>query len=157
MTPEPTYNDLPEASHEAVHAARDHAQKVEMAREVQTTRVAKAAADEVSQNIGEIVRGSLEHVLARGTETERAIILARVPYICQDIKGINKSLDEIKKMIERNRNDREHNDREREKENDKKYVNQDQFWPFKWVLITTGTVVLTTLAGALLAQILIKN
>lgn len=148
--------NLPDVSREAVHAAKDAAQAVEMAREVQTTRVAEVTAQKVSENIGDILQSRIEHVLARGTETDKAIILARVPYICQDIKQINRALQDIVKMIEKNRNDREDRDDKIAIANEKRYVNQDQFWPFKWVLITTGTVVLTTLAGALLAQILQK-
>lgn len=154
MSTDPNYNDLPEASHDAVHAARDHAQKVEMAREVQTTRVAKATADEVSANIGDIVRYNIEHVLAKGTEQDKSIILARVPYICQDIKNIDKRLEKIVDMMEQVKTDLDTKDRKTKEDNDKKYVNQDQFWPFKWVLITVGSVVLTTLAGAVLAQII---
>ncbi len=145
---------LPEESKDAVHAARDAAHAVEMAREVQTTRVAEAAANKVSENIGDILQTRIEHVLSRGTEQEKSIILARVPYICQDIKGINAALADIVKMMSQAKRDLDEKDTNTQISNDKKYVNQDQFWPFKWVLITTGTVVITTLAGAVLAQIL---
>jgi predicted nucleotide-binding protein (sugar kinase/HSP70/actin superfamily) len=152
----PKYSDLPEASHEAVHAARDHAQKVEMARQMQTTEAAEAAAFAVSENIGDILQSRIEHVLAKGTEQEKSIILARVPYICQDIKNINKSLDKIVEMIQKNRTDHEADEKKTMEINDKKYVNQDQFSPFKWALVTIATVVITTLAGAILAQVIIK-
>lgn len=148
------YDNLPEESHEAVHAARDHAQKVELAREVQTTRVAKAAADEVSSNIGEIVRYNIEHVLARGTEQEKSIILARVPYICQDIKNIDKRLEKIVDMMGQVKSDLDTKDLKTKEDNDKKYVNQDQFGPFKWTLVTIAGVVVTTLVGAILAKVI---
>lgn len=45
--------------------------------------------------LGEIMRESVTHVLAEGTEAERALILARVPYICADIKAIKEMLQKI--------------------------------------------------------------
>lgn len=150
------YDNLPEESHEAVHAARDHAQKVEMAREVQTTRVARATAEEVSANIGDIVRTNIEHVLARGTEQDKSIILARVPYICQDIKSINGALDEIKKMMGQVKKDLDEKDARTQVENDKKYVNHDQFSPYKWTLTIIAGAVITGLVGAFMALVIIK-
>ena len=151
------YDNLPEDSHDAVHAARDHAQRVEMAREVQTTRVAKATADEVSANIGDIVRSNIEHVLAKGTEQEKSIILARVPYICQDIKAINSSLKEITHMMGQVKTDLDAKDAKTKEENDKKYVNQDQFGPYKWVLTIIAGAVITGLVGAFMALVIIPK
>ncbi len=147
---------LPDASRTAVHAARDAAQAVELAREIQTNRAAEAAVSKVSQDIGDILQNRIEHVLAKGTEQEKSIILARVPYICQDIKGINAALADIVKMMAQVKKDLDDKDAKTQAENDKKYVNQDQFGPFKWALMIVASVVITTLAGAVLAQIIIK-
>ncbi len=157
MTTEQDYQDLPEASHEAVHAARDHAQKVELAREVQTNRVAKATVDEVSASIGNIVRSNIEHVLARGTEQEKSIILARVPYICQDIKGIDQKLENIVTMMEQVKKDLDVKDKANKEENDRKYVNHDQFGPYKWVLTIIAGAVITGLVGAFMALVIIPK
>ncbi len=151
------YIDLPEASHEAVHAARDAAQAVELARQLQTDKAAEAAANKITQNMGDILQTRLEHVLARGTEQEKAIILARVPYICQDIKGINEALQNIVKMMEQVKKDLDAKDEKNAREISEKYVSKDQFSPYKWALVTIATVVVTTLAGAFLAQIVIPK
>ncbi len=131
-------------SREAVHAARDAAQALEIARQQQNDRVA--------ENIGGIVQERLEHVLSMGTETEKAIVLARVPYICQDIKGINVALTEIKRMMEQTKIDLEKKDEKYET----KYVTKESFSPYKWGLTIAGSVVITTLVGAILANVLIK-
>ncbi len=128
-----TYDDVPTESREAVHAVRDAQQQIELARQQQIV------------SIGDMVQDRVENVLARGTEQEKAIILARVPYICQDIKGINSSLREIKELIQ------DVNDR-----NEKKYVSRDQFAPYKWVLGIIGSVIITGVVTALLSQIIIK-
>lgn len=151
------YQNLPEASHEAVHKARDAAQAVELARQLQTTEAAEAAAQKVTANIGDIIQSRVEHVLARGTEQEKSIILARVPYICQDIKGINQALSDIRNMMAQVKKDLDEKDEKIRIENDKKYVNQDQFGPFKWALVTIATVVVTTLAGAVLATVIVPK
>lgn len=82
---------LDEQARQAVHAARNAAQAVEVARQTQFN-TAKAV-DE--KRMGEIVRAQMADVLSSGTESERSIILARVPYICADIKEINASLKVI--------------------------------------------------------------
>lgn len=134
-----SYDDVPPASREAVHAAKNAAQLLEVARQQQI------------ENLGDIVQARFEHVLSLGTESERAIILARVPYICQDIKEINVSLAQIISRMEAVKNDLIAKD----EKNEKKYVTQEQFAPYKWVLSIIGSVVIATIVGALLAKILI--
>ncbi len=99
---------------EAVHAARDAAQAVETIRQIQIIRLAdeasKKAAEIASnrveeklideQRMSEIVKTQVENVLAKGTEQDRAIILARVPYICQDIKKTDGRLENIEKSVD---------------------------------------------------------
>lgn len=86
--PEPV---LDEQARKAVHAARDAAFQVEIVRQQQSEEAASRAAE----SLASVVRQQLQEVLSQGTEKERAVILARVPFICQDIKDINKSLKEI--------------------------------------------------------------
>lgn len=133
-----TYDDLPQEAHEAVHAARDHAQAVEIARQIQVN------------NIGDIMQERLENVLARGTEQEKSIVLARVPYICQDIKNINTVLEDIKKMMEQAKVELI----TREEKIAKTYVNQDQFSPVRMVVYGLVGLVLTGFAAALLTLII---
>ncbi len=95
---------------EAVHAARDAAYAVELARQVQIAKFVDEASQKATEvaaarleekivdetRLSQIVRQQLINVLSKGTEQDRALILARVPYICQDIKNINANLEEIK-------------------------------------------------------------
>lgn len=149
---DPTLNSS-EASKEAVHATRDAAQKIEVARQIQTVEAANAAANRVTQNIGDIMQDRIEYVLARGTEQEKSIILARVPFICQDIKSINKSLDNIEKMMAGFKNDLE----VREEKSDRRYVNQDQFWPIRTLSYGFAGLLLAGVITALLALVLSKS
>ncbi len=95
---------------EAVHAARDAAYAIELARQVQiakfseesSQRAAEATSARLEEKIvdetrlSQIVRQQLINVLSKGSEQEKSLILARVPYICQDIKNINANLEELK-------------------------------------------------------------
>lgn len=139
-TPKVTYDDVPQASHEAIYAAKNAAQALEIARQEQMN------------NLGDIVQERFEHVLALGTEQEKSIVLARVPYICQDIKDIKGSLQGISDKMDRVKTDLDAKDEKFEK----KYLTQEQFAPYKWVMGIIGGVVITTVVAALLANILIK-
>lgn len=132
--------ELSPESREAVHKAKNAAQAVEVARIQQM------------ESMGDMVQERIEHVLARGTEQEKSLILARVPYICQDIKGINSTLVEILKKMDEVKADLATKD----EKNEKKYLTQEQFAPYKWVLTIIASVIITSLVGALLAQILVK-
>lgn len=72
-------------SMEAINAAKNAAEAVERARTAQLN----AAQALTEERMGKIVRHQVENVLAIGSEQEKSIVLARVPYICQDIKTIN--------------------------------------------------------------------
>lgn len=128
------YENLPEASHEAVHAARNAAQALELSRQRQI------------DSMGDIVQERIERVLARGSEQERSIILARVPYICQDIKNINAVLSNIQGMMEQVKIDLDAKDAR----NESKYVNQDQFWPVRVIAYGFSGTILTAFAGGLI-------
>lgn len=134
------YEDIPPASHEAVHAARDAAQALEVARVQQM------------ENLGDMVQERFEHVLAMGTEQDKTIILARVKYICQDIKDINGALKDIIRKMDQTKLDLDVKD----EKNEKKFVTHDQFSPFKWGATLIATLVVTAIVGALLALVIIK-
>lgn len=134
------YEDIPPASHEAVHAARDAAQALEVARVQQM------------ENLGDMVQERFEHVLSRGTEQDKSIILARVPYICQDIKGINVALGEINKKMDQAKVDLD----SRDEKNEKKFVNQDQFGPIQKIAYGFVGLILTGVIAAILGLVLIK-
>lgn len=144
--------DLPEASHEAVHAARDAAQAIELSRQLQTEKAAEAAVSKVTNRMGDIMQERMEHVLAKGTEQDKAMILARVPFICQDIKSISFALREISQKMDQVKEDLDAKDIR----NEKKFVTQDQFSPFKWGVTLVASVVITTIVGALLALVILK-
>ncbi len=85
---------LDDKSREAVHAARDAAQAIEVARHKQIQEVADKVTEFIPDEtqLAHIVRQQVENVLARGTEQDKLMILARVPYICQDIKDNKKEM-----------------------------------------------------------------
>ncbi len=139
-TPKVTYDDVTDEQREAVHAARDAAQKLEIARQQQIL------------SIGDMVQERVENVLARGTEQEKSIILARVPYICQDIKEINKKFDVIMDKMDQVKVDLDAKD----EKNDRKYLTQESFAPYRWVFGIIGSVVITAIVAALLTKIFIK-
>lgn len=78
---------LDETARKAVHAARDAQFAVELSRKEQEERM------------GEVIRNSMTDVLSMGSDRERAIVLARVPYICTEIEVINKRLEKIQKDL----------------------------------------------------------
>jgi len=106
--PEPIILD--EKGRIAVHAARDAAYAVELARQVQAQELAKQATDVAAEiasqktvdekRMAQIMREQVEHVLAMGTEQEKTMILARVKYVCQDIKEMKQILKEIMEQNE---------------------------------------------------------
>ena len=150
MPPEHTKIDADIASAEAVHKAKNAAQAIETARALQINSAAESAAYKVTETMGAIVRDSVEHVLAKGTEQEKSIVLARVPYICQDVKAIFKALARIQEMMEQTKKDLEAKD----EKNDKKYVNQDQFVPVKSLAYGFAGAILTAFSGGLIYLVL---
>jgi hypothetical protein len=93
----------------AVHAIRDAAHATEVARQIQaeqaTEQAAQIAAQTIAQKLvdeqrmGEITYEQVMKALSMGSEKDRAVVLARVPYICSEITNINKTLEEIKKAV----------------------------------------------------------
>lgn len=121
-----------EASEKAVHAAKNAAQAVEMARALQ----AAALHETTTQSIAEALR----QVFGEYTEQQRFVDLKRVPLICKQIENIDYSLTEIRETL---------------KSNNDKFVNQDQFWPVKTLVYGVVGLMLTGVVTALLALVLI--
>lgn len=107
--------DAAMASRKAVHAARDAQQSIEIAREAQM-------ANAVAQAVKEVF--SIEDDGGQ----KRYVDVSRVPLICQTIKGIDLSLNEIKASM----------------------VTQDQFAPVKAIAYGLVSITLTGVVGALL-------
>ncbi len=94
---------LGEEAREAVHAARDAEQAKQLAQqafiqeaadnaarvatELATKRMSERMVDE--DRMAAVVRKQMMDILSSGSDKERAIVLARVPYICQEIEQIN--------------------------------------------------------------------
>lgn len=90
-------------SAEAINATKNAAEAVERARAAQLA----AAVTLTEERMANIVKHQVENVLATGSEQEKSIILARVPYICQDIKNFNargerveQAVQDIREMLE---------------------------------------------------------
>lgn len=92
---------LNEKERQAVHAQRDAAQADILVRKVQIQEIAEKVTEKIpdQDQLAFIVRQQVENVLAHGTEQEKAMILARVPYICQDIKDIKGSLSNMEEKL----------------------------------------------------------
>lgn len=100
---------LSDEAKERIHAAKNAAQADEVARVELAERAATEAAVRSEERLAEkivdeerlavIVRKQLQYVLSEGSETNRSIILARVPYICADIKAINANVQELKELL----------------------------------------------------------
>lgn len=141
---------LDDKAKEAVQAAGDAAHAVEVARQTQleaaaefaSQKAASLAAEHISQKIvdegrmGEIMRENVQYVLSRGTESERALILARVPYICADIKDMKASIQAIEKNIE------------------DKFVTRYEFSPVRMLAYGLAGLLLTATVGAMVAAII---
>ncbi len=104
---------LDDKAQEAIDAATNAAHTVEVVRQSQldqaSNNAAIKAADLAAENISNkiideqrmatIMREQMMNVLSQGTEKDRSIILARVPYICQEIKDINANIAWIVKLV----------------------------------------------------------
>lgn len=75
---------------------------------------------------------ALREVL-RDDSPDTPLLVRRVPFICADIQGINKSMSDIKDTL------------------DKRVVTQDQFWPVKTLVYGATGVMLLGVIAALVA------
>lgn len=135
MAEEPIVLDAKER--EAVHAQRDAAQAVELVRKKQMVEAVGLATENIptEERMAEVVREQVEHVLSRGTESQRALILARVPYICQDIKDMRVAIQGIEANIE------------------DKFVTRYEFSPVRMLTYGVAGLLLTATIGAMVAAI----
>ncbi len=74
---------MPEEAHRAVHAARDHAQAVEFAREAQMTQAIKDALHQSREATIAVIQEALTY-----GGNDRPALVARIPVICNDIRWI---------------------------------------------------------------------
>jgi len=82
-------------SAEAINATKNAAEAIERARAAQLA----AAVTVNEERMAIIVKHQVENVLASGSEQEKSIILARVPYICQDIRNINSRGERLEETL----------------------------------------------------------
>lgn len=82
-------------SAEAINATKNAAEAVERARAAQLA----AAVTLTEERMASIVKHQVENVLASGSEQDKSIILARVPYICQDIKNFNARGERVEQAV----------------------------------------------------------
>lgn len=121
-----------EASREAVHAAKNAAQAVEVARTLQAAVLHESTTQSLSD--------ALRQVFGEYSEQQRFVDLKKIPLLCKQIENIDANISEIKGLI---------------KLSDDKYVNQDQFWPIKTLVYGVVGLMLTGVVTALLALVLI--
>lgn len=81
------------ASAEAIETAAAHAQAVE------TSRVEHLNAMLSSPELSKTLEDAVVRALGRGASENRYIDIGRIPFICDDISAINKSLQDITKSL----------------------------------------------------------
>ncbi len=111
-----TYEDMPDAAHEAVHAARDAAQAVEVARQTQLL----SFKEETKNSFVEAIQDAFGDYKQQG----RFVDLKQIPLICAQIINIHNNIEEIVEMMKQVKHDLDAKD----EKNEKRYVNQDQFF-----------------------------
>lgn len=89
-----TYEDTPQASHDAVHAARDAQQAVELAREVQLEKAVKETARQTKEALLE----GLKEVFGDTSEDpgQMKVLVRRIPILCTSIDQMHKDISDIK-------------------------------------------------------------
>lgn len=142
MEQEPLSPEAQAASQAAVHAAKNAAQAVEVARAAQIQ-----AHDEVTTQA--LVK-ALEQVFGEQEERQRFIDTKRIPLICKDITDIKQNIGDIKEMMKQVKVDLT----DTGKENEARYVNQDQFEPIQKVVYGMVGLILIAVVGAVIALVL---
>lgn len=141
MPPEPLSPEAAAASKAAVHAQKEAAQAVEVARVTQMH-----AHDETTKNM---LADALREVFGEYQDQQRFIDLKRIPLICKDIAGIHSNIGEIKEMMEQVKSDLDKKD----EKNEAKYVTKDQFSPIKIVVFGLCGAILMAFTGALISLV----
>lgn len=96
----------------------------------------------------ELLADAVSKAINDNTRNKRFIDLERIPLICLSIANISKAIDEIKEMMQ---SDREESDRQHQG-----FVTKSEFQPYKNVLNSIGAMVLLAVVGGLLSLIFIK-
>lgn len=95
-TEETKYADLPEEAHRAVHAARDHAQAIETARQVQLEEAVEKTALRTKSDMLDALR----EVFATSDENkdpkQMSILIQRIPLLCLNIEQMHNDISELK-------------------------------------------------------------
>lgn len=88
---ETKYEDMPEATYDAIHAVRDAQQAIEVAREAQSTH-------QLSQVKGALLEG-LKEVFGEGDgkDPDKMVVLySRIPVLCVSVDKIKSDISDIK-------------------------------------------------------------
>lgn len=133
------------ASAEVVNTAANAAEAIERARAAQMAQY--------HEETTRIVAAALKDAFGENKTTGRFIDVSRIPMICKNIENIDTSLTEIKETIEKNRADRE----KKEEDNDKRYVNRDQFEPVKNLVYGATGLILVAVVGAMIALVVVQK
>ena len=94
----------------------------------------------------EAIQAAVERAFNAGVDNRRFIDVSRIPLICQSIVQIGKDIGEIKDTM--------HENNETTNGRIENLVTQDQFAPVKAIVYGIVALVLTTVAGALLALVI---
>lgn len=94
------------------------------------------------------IRAAVEDAFSSGVKDKRFIDVSRVPLICQSINQIGKDIGEIKDLIMDNK--------EAADIRMDGLVTADQFWPVRTVVYGLIGLILTAVAGALIALVVTK-
>ncbi len=144
MENEPLSPEAIQASKEVVKTAAIHADAVEVSRVAQLQ-----AHDEKTR---ELFEQAISNAFGEYKDQQRFIDLKRVPLICAQIVNIHDNLAEIKEMMQQVKLDLD----EKDKRNEERYVNRDQFDPVQKIVYGVVALILTAVVGALIALVLMK-
>ena len=97
----------------------------------------------------EVLADAISKAIGDNTNNKRFFDLSKIPLICLNITGMNKTLDEIKEMIMK---DRESSNQQHESFLTKESFNL-QFEPVKSVVYGGVSIALLALAGAIIALV----
>ncbi len=123
------------ASSEAVHAAKNAAQAVELSR--------LASMDALQQSTADAVIRGFKEVFGEVPDTGRFVDTNKIKFICKDIEGINTKMGEMTEAMTK-----------LEEKFEEHYVNQDQFAPVKIIAYgLVGTTMLGVLGAILMLVI----
>lgn len=116
---------------DAVHTAEDLVHKA--------TQTAERLMDDSEERTTKALADALREVFGENQDARRFVDITRIPLICQSITGIDKTLTELKDMMEKN---------------NENFVSQDAFMPIKYIVYGLVGMIMTGVIGALLTLVL---